>query len=710
MMRLIFSLPILLGVQSLLVASLSHAQTADVIFHNGPILTMAGDQPTYAEALAVDDGKIALVGRIDEVLKLKGNSTKIVDLGGKALLPGFLDAHSHYANSLLVATQCKLYAPPSGPGKDVPSIIAELKRYAADRQIPKGELILGYGYDDTVMPEGRLLNRDDLDEAFPENPVRIDHVSMHGAVMNSLALKKYGISAETKTPPGGVIVRKPGTEEPWGLIMETAFLPVFEQSEPLTAQQEIEWSRAGQMLYAEAGITTAQEGASHLPQIQTIQRASAAGANIIDIIAFPFITDVDRVLEEIPVTEWGRYNKRFKIGGVKITVDGSPQGRTAAFTTPYLTGGPGGEKDWKGELTFPQDLANQMVKKVYDMNVPLILHCNGDAAIDAFLTAYEYARNGDFNRFWNVTTIHTQFMRKDQIPKFVKYKVRPSFYTLHTFYFAEAHIANRGMDQAMYISPMRDAIDAGLRPSNHTDFVVAPLDQMMMLHSAVNRVSRGGADIGLNQRVTPYEGLKAMTAWVAEQYGEQDRKGTLEAGKLADLVILDQDPLRVASTEIKNIRVVETIKEGVTIYPAPADFKLSLPTPNPTQEVTRMWRAHVCDMSEINQAAGKEWTLVWLNGKPVSAPKPPTMKFERGRVSIFGGVNRLSGSYALAGESVTLGELISTRMAGPPDAMELESQFAKIMSSVDGFHVRGDDLELLTAGQVVAKFRTQSTK
>ncbi|MGB5281350.1 MAG: amidohydrolase family protein, partial [Arenicellales bacterium] len=209
--------------------TLSHASTpmAETIYHNGPILTMAGKEPAYVEALAVKDGKIALAGSMDAARKMKGEATKLVDLGGKALLPGFLDAHSHYINSLLVANQCKLYAPPSGPGKDVPSIIAELKKCAEEHNTPKGEMIMAYGYDDTVMPDGRLLNRDDLDQAFPDNPVRVDHVSMHGAVMNSLALKKYGISAETKTPAGGVIVRKPGTEEPYGLIMETAFLPVM---------------------------------------------------------------------------------------------------------------------------------------------------------------------------------------------------------------------------------------------------------------------------------------------------------------------------------------------------------------------------------------------------------------------------------------------------------------------------------------------------
>ncbi|VXB16824.1 conserved hypothetical protein [Flavobacterium sp. 9R] len=547
-------------------ATQSSNQGVAEVYYNGDIITMEGDKPTYAEALVVKDGKIAFVGSEDEAMKQAGEGHVMKDLEGKTLLPGFLDAHSHYINSLLVANQCKLYAPPSGPAKDVPSIIATLKQYAAERNIPKGEMIMGYGYDDNVMPNGVLLNRDDLDKAFPDNPVRIDHVSMHGAVMNSLALKKYGIDANTKTPPGGVIVRKPGTQEPYGLIMETAFLPVMEKAEPMTAEQEIEWTKAGQMLYAEAGITTAHEGASHLPQIETMKRASEAGANIIDVVAYPFITDVDNILKVIPLTEWTKYNKGFKIGGVKITTDGSPQGRTAYFTTPYLTGGPGGEKNWKGELTFPQDMINKMVKKVYDMNVPLILHCNGDGSIDAFLKAYEFARAGDYNKPWNVTTIHTQFMRKDQIPKFVQYKVRPSFYTLHTYYFYEAHLKNRGFNQAQYISPMRDAIAAGLKPTNHTDFVVAPLDQMFMLWSAVNRISRAGANVGLDQRVTPYQALQAMTINVADQYDEISSKGSLKAGKRADLVILDKNPLKVDKTAIKDVKVIETIKDGKTVF------------------------------------------------------------------------------------------------------------------------------------------------
>jgi predicted amidohydrolase YtcJ len=200
------------------------------------------------------------------------------------------------------------------------------------------------------------------------------------------------------------------------------------------------------------------------------------------------------------------------------------------------------------------------------MGVPLNLHANGDGAINAFLRAHESAAAGDLGKERNITMIHSQFVRKDQLDKYVQYKIRPSFYTLHTYYFAEAHIANRGKEQAIYISPMRDAIDKGLVPTNHTDFVVAPLDQMFMMWSAVNRISPAGAVIGADRRITPIEALKAQTINVAKQYGEQASKGSLEPGKLADLVILAKNPLKVEPMVIKDIQVVESIKDGKTIY------------------------------------------------------------------------------------------------------------------------------------------------
>jgi len=164
--------------------------------------------------------------------------------------------------------------------------------------------------------------------------------------------------------------------------------------------------------------------------------------------------------------------------------------------------------------------------------------------------------------------IHSQFVRRDQLPKYVQYKFIPSFFTEHAFLFADAHIKNRGKEQAYFLSPMRAAIDLGLRPTDHTDYGVAPIDQMLVLWTAVNRISRSGEVIGPDQRITPMEALKSITINSAYQYGEENSKGSLESGKLADLVILDKNPLKVDPMAIKDIKVVETLKEGKTIYKA----------------------------------------------------------------------------------------------------------------------------------------------
>lgn len=541
---------------------------ADTIYVGGAIVTVNDAQPT-AEALAIKDGRILAVGARDGIeAAYKGEATTVVDLAGKTLLPGFLDPHSHYFSSLSVANQVNVFAPPAGPGKDIPSIVAELKKFRDERGIPKGQLIQAYGYDDNAMPNRIALSRDDLDKHFPDNPVLVGHVSMHGAVLNSAAMQKFGISAATETPPGGVILRKPGSNEPAGLVMETAYLPIFVSLPRPTAEQEVEWSRAGQRLYAAAGITTAHEGATHAPELALMQRAASAGANIIDIVVYPFFTDLDAVLEKNPRDTWGRYVNRLKLGGAKITLDGSIQARTGLFTTPYLTGGPGGQKDWRGEPGFPEDFVKTFVKKVYDLGLPLNIHANGDGAIDMALRAHEFAAAGDLARPRHVTIIHSQFVRPDQLDKYVAYALTPSFFTAHAYYFADTHILNRGQEETFFLSPMRAAIDKGLRPTNHTDFVVTPLDPMFLVWTAVNRVSRNGVAIGPGQRVTPLEALKAITINAAYQYGEEASKGSLEPGKLADLVILDRNPLEVEPMAIKDIRVVETIKEGATIYPA----------------------------------------------------------------------------------------------------------------------------------------------
>ncbi len=541
-------------------------QTADTIYHGGTIVTVNDAQPT-AEAVAVKGGRILAVGARAELLRAhKGAATTEVDLGGKTMIPGIIDPHSHFINALAMSTQANVSAPPVGPASTPGEIVAELKKHVAAKGIKPGELVMGYGYDENLMPEGHPLTRDVLDPAIPDNPVLVMHVSLHGAVLNSAAMKKYGISAATKTPAGGVIVRKPGSQEPAGLLMETAFLPIFAQLPAPTPEQELGQLKSGQDLYAAAGVTTATEGATHAPQVELLQRGASRGALFIDVVAYPFITDLDLVLEKNPASSFGRYQGHFKLGGCKITMDGSPQGRTAYFTSPYLTGGPGGERDWRGEPTFPQETFNGMLKKCYGHRLHTLAHANGDAAIDMVLKGHEYAAAGSLDEDRRTTIIHSQFVRKDQLEKYRQYRLVPAFYTEHTFFFADAHLENRGKQQAYFLSPMKTAIGMGLRPTNHTDFNVAPIDQMMVLWSAVTRKSRSGEVIGPDERIGPLDALKAITINAAYQYFEEKTKGSIEPGKLADLVILSANPLTVEPEAIKDIEVVRTIKEGKTIF------------------------------------------------------------------------------------------------------------------------------------------------
>jgi len=548
-------------------AALATETAADAIFYGGDILTMEGDAPRYAAALAVRNGRIVFVGSKADADKLRGAHTAVNDLQGKTLLPGFIDPHSHFISSLGLERQANCQPAPAGNANDIDGIIKAVRDVKTRFNIADGEILMGYGYDDNAMPNGRLLNRDDLDRAFPNNPVIIVHVSKHGAVLNTMAMAKYGIGADTRTVEGGIVVRKPGTNEPYGLIMEMNYLPIFAALPKPSVEQQLEDLKSGQMIYAAAGLTTAQEGATHLPEVELLERGAREGRLFIDVVSYPLFTEMDGLFKTRTPADFGKYTNRLKLGGIKITVDGSPQGRTALFTTPYLEGGPGGENNWYGNASFSQDVANQLLKRIYGLGLQSSFHANGDGAIDMLLKAHEYAAAGDLDKDRRTVSVHSQFIRRDQIDKFVAYRIIPTFFTEHTFFFADTHIRNRGLAQASFISPMKTAIAKGLRPTNHTDFNVVPIDQMFVVWSAVNRLSRGGVLIGGDERISPYQALQAITINAAYQYFEEGSKGSLTAGKLADLVILDRNPLKVDPLSIKDIKVVQTIKEGRTVYP-----------------------------------------------------------------------------------------------------------------------------------------------
>ena len=544
------------------------AAPAHRIIRGGPIVTVDVARPT-AEAVAITDGTITAVGTTAEVMPLAGPATEITDLAGRTLVPGFVDGHSHFMSCIDVQTMALCASPPMGPCRGVADVIDELRKLAARRRVAPGAFVAGYGYDPDLLAEKRPPTRQELDAAFPDNPVVIVHVSGHGGMLNSKALTFFGVSAATPTPPGGVIGREPGSEEPSGLLFETAFLPVFAKMPGPDADEQLALITSGQELYLQEGITTAQEGATQKQQLDMLRIAAERSLLKLDVIALAFFTDLDAIFGGGPPRIEPDYRGRLRIGGVKMLMDGSPQGRTAFFTTPYLTGGPAGQTDWRGEPTLPQAEMNELVKRVYDGNARLFVHCNGDAAIDALLEAHRVASGDDPTKPRGTVGVHSQFIRPDQIRKYAAWGITPSFFTIHCFYFGDTHVANRGLAQAEFISPLKTAREAGLRPTNHTDFNVAPLNQIFTIHTAVNRLTRSGRVLGAGERVTPLEALEAITIDGARQYGEEASKGSIEVGKRADLVILSGNPLTVDPATIQDIRVEETIKDGDTVWRRP---------------------------------------------------------------------------------------------------------------------------------------------
>jgi hypothetical protein len=545
--------------------SLARAAPADRIIRGGPIVTVNPDRPA-AEAVAIVGGTIVAVGSDSDVMQHRGDATVVTDLAGKTLVPGFVDGHSHFCSLVDVQTQALCASPPAGPCKTVADVIAALKAVQARRKLGPGKFVMGFGYDPELLAEKRPPSKQELDSAFPENPVILVHVSGHGAMLNTKALAAYDVTAATPTPPGGVIGREPGSNEPNGLLFETAFLPIFAKVPGPGDDETLEILKAGQDLYLRAGITTAQEGATMKHQVDLLRILANRGDLKLDVVMLPFIAEIDAIFTGQPPRNETEYKNRLRIGGVKVVMDGSPQGRTAAFTTPYLTDGPAGQKDWRGELSFPQPVLNEWVKKVYDGGATLFVHCNGDAAIDALLEAHRFASGDNPAKPRGTVGVHSQFIRRDQLEKYRAWKITPSFFTIHCFYFGDTHVANRGRSQADFISPMKSARALGLRPANHTDFNVAPLDQLFTIHTAVNRISRSGQTIGADERVTPMQALEAITIDGARIYGEEANKGSIEVGKAADFAVLSANPLTVPPATIETIRVEETIKDGQTVW------------------------------------------------------------------------------------------------------------------------------------------------
>jgi predicted amidohydrolase YtcJ len=555
------------------------AQQADRIWSGGPILTM-NDKAMRAEAVAVGNGKILAVGKRSEVMKLRGPTTQLVDLKGRTIVPGFVDAHGHVLIGGLQALSANLLAAPDGEVRDIPSLQQTLRDWAQKNAaaVEKAKVIIGFGYDQSQLKELRHPTKEELDDVSQDIPILIVHQSAHLATANSAMLKAMGYDANTKDPEGGVIQRKPGTTEPNGTLEETAFSNVAPMVLGRIGPEGLKaFALEGAKLWARFGYTTAEEGRATPPTADVLKQVAAEGGFTIDVNAYPDVL-VDRAY--IKANQSNVYVNRFRVAGAKLTIDGSPQGFTAWRDRPYFKPVGNYPAGYSGYASATAEQVMGAVQWAAENGIQIITHSNGERASDLLIAAHRAAQaRFPQAKATRPVLIHGQFLREDQLDSYKAMGVIPSLFPMHTFYWGDWHLDHTvGPQAGPNISPTGWARKRGMIFSSHHDAPVAFPDSMRVLDATVTRRARGsGRIVGPNQRVDVITALKAMTIWPAYHHFEETSKGSLEPGKLADFAILSKDPTAVEPTTIADIKVTETIKEGKTIFALKAGDKAEAP-------------------------------------------------------------------------------------------------------------------------------------
>jgi predicted amidohydrolase YtcJ len=542
---------------------------ADAIWTGGPILTMNDAAPT-AEAVAVRGGRILAVGTRAQVEATRGPGTRSMNLEGRTMLPGFVDPHGHVVMVGLQAVGANMLPAPDGEANDIPAVIRILRDWVQRNQaaVRRYNLVFGFGYDDSQLREQRHPTREELDQVSTEVPVLIIHTSSHLAAANSKALEVAGITAATPDPVGGVFRRRDGSREPNGVMEENALLAV---AGPLLGRlDEAAWLtmiRAGSEFYASFGYTTCQEGRAMGPAMANLAKAAERGLLAVDVVAYP---DILGAADQLGGALHGpAYRNRLRIGGAKISLDGSPQGKTAWLTRPYHVPPPGVAADYRGLQTAPTEATIDAFSRCYERGWQILAHANGDAAIDLMIAAVREAtrRHGRGDR--RPVLIHGQTLREDQVDPLRELGVFPALFPMHTFYWGDWHRDSvLGPERAENISPTGWLMSRGMMFTSHHDAPVARPDSMRVLSATVTRRSRSGDIIGPRHRVPVGTALKAMTLWAAHQHFEEASKGSIQVGKLADFAVLSDNPMTVDPEALSELRVVETIKEGTSVFRA----------------------------------------------------------------------------------------------------------------------------------------------
>lgn len=521
------------------------------LYYNGTILTMEDETPVV-EAVVEENGKITFAGNYADLAESKDELEK-VDLKGMTMMPAFIDSHSHFSATANSNLQVSLDGTQS-----FGEIADRIKTFIVERGVEEGTWINAKGYDHNSLKEGRHPDRAFLDSCCPMNPVVIQNSSGHMGVFNSKGLELLGIDENTKAPEGGLIEIEDG--ELTGYIEENAFVEYLRKV-PMPGIEEFlnAYSKA-QDYYASYGITTIQEGLMVAEMVPFYEEMLRENLLKLDVVGYSDVKDLDAIMNVFS-SSIGKYDRGFKLGGYKIFLDGSPQARTAWMREPY-----NGESDYCGYGTMTDGDVEYAIGLALEKKIQLLAHCNGDRAIAQYMDIIKKLRINKSTDDIRPVIIHSQLIGIDQLELVKELNLIPSFFIGHVYYWGDVHIENFGEDRASRISPAKSSLERGIRFTFHQDTPVTAPDMLETVWCAVNRMTKGGKKLCQDERIDILSALKAVTVNSAYQYFEEDRKGSIGLGKNADFVILDRNPLEVDSMDIREIKVLETIKDGNTVY------------------------------------------------------------------------------------------------------------------------------------------------
>ena len=534
---------------------------ADLILWGGNIITVDPRKPA-ARAVAIKGGRFLKVGSDEEVKGLASRRTRRIALRGRTVTPGFIDSHQHlsqYGTDLLQIDcspkRCKTIA-------DIQKAVLK----EAERK-PPGEWVRGVGYDDTKTQPGKILARWDLDEVTPDHPVLIQQISGHWGVANSRALEIGGVREDSPDPKGGAYGRDPGSGRLNGALYEQAeFAFVFEGTTgqppiipPFSLKDRIKGMRLAGNRYLASGITSVHDALVSAKTLETYQEALRTGElklRVYMLISIEYLPQL-RALN----LRTGFGNEWLRIGGLKILADGAIAGRTAYLSEPYI-----GTED-RGILALESEQAlHNLIRQGHEAGFQVCVHANGDRVIEMALDGFEKAleefpRKEHRHRLEHCTVVNSEILKRIK-----KLGMLVTPFGSYIYHHGEKMIPHYGARRVEMMFAHRSFLDYGIPVSGSSDSPCGPYEPLLAIQSCVTRKSSAGETLGSRQRITVEEAISIYTRASAYASFEENIKGSITPGKLADLVVLGEDPRKVDPGEIKDIPVEMTIVGGEIKY------------------------------------------------------------------------------------------------------------------------------------------------